>query len=144
MSPFSNSTNYNKIRGKKSLCCGGMKGFRLKPRRFYVSRLRRNFMFFFRVVRRWRNSYKKALRRLRGKLAGKSNVVAGRQDVCGDGRKVGFGYNGGSCHSSGGPMRTMAHSNSFCSEAIADCLEFIKRNSVSAEDETSSILIKQE
>lgn len=31
-------------------------------------------------------------------------------------------------------MMMMRHSNSFCSEAIADCLDFIKRNSISDAD----------
>ena len=42
--------------------------------------------------------------------------------------EVGYGFSYSSSYPSG--IRAMAHSNSFCSEAIADCLEFIKRNSV--------------
>ncbi|CAA0831222.1 Unknown protein [Striga hermonthica] len=135
--------NYDKIGRNRSLWCGGGTkgggGVRLHPRRFSVSRLRKNFIFLFGVLRRWRNSYKKALRQLRGELA-RTSRASPRKNV---NSRVGFGYSSGSNYYSGRAVRTMAHSNSFCSEAIADCLEFIKRNSVSADDETTPILLNQ-
>ncbi|KAI3451279.1 hypothetical protein Pfo_007944 [Paulownia fortunei] len=122
------TTNYDKISKK---CCG-IKGLRLNPRRFSVQRLRTNFLYLFGLFRRWKNSYRNTLRQLRRKLARRKRKKRGFVD------RIEVGY----VYSSAG-IRTMAHSNSFCSEAIADCLEFIKRNSVSVDDEIKPML-KQE
>ncbi|KAL0449602.1 UNVERIFIED_CONTAM: hypothetical protein Slati_1516600 [Sesamum latifolium] len=99
------------------------KGSSPQPRRFSVQRLRTKFLYLFGLFRRWRNS-------LRRNLQVRRKTSSNRKDV------------GGFVYSSGG-VRTMAHSNSFCSEAIADCLEFIKRNSVSIDEERKPML-KQE
>ncbi|KAK4417179.1 hypothetical protein Salat_2543500 [Sesamum alatum] len=117
------TTIYDRVSKK---CCGGIKGLRLNPRRFSVQRLRTKFLYLFGLFRRWRNS----LRLLRRNLQMRRKSSSNRKEV------------GGYVYSSGG-VRTMAHSNSFCSEAIADCLEFIKRNSVSIDDERKPML-KQE
>ncbi|KAL0343020.1 UNVERIFIED_CONTAM: hypothetical protein Sangu_1189400 [Sesamum angustifolium] len=114
-----NTANYDRVSKK---CCGGIRGLRLNPRRFSVQRLRTKFLYLFGLFRRWRNSLRKNLQ-VRRKSSSRKEV-------------------GGYVYSSGG-VRTMAHSNSFCSEAIADCLEFIKRNSVSIDDERKPML-KQE
>ncbi|KAH6803783.1 hypothetical protein C2S51_032030 [Perilla frutescens var. frutescens] len=126
-----NSTiNYDKIFKK---CCG-IKGLRLNPRRFSVQRLRTNFLYIFRVLKRWRNSYNNCLRLLRRNLVRRrtrKGGLVGRNEVS-------YGFS--SSTASYSVVRTMNHSNSFCSEAIADCLEFIKRNSVSIDDERKPML----
>ena len=41
-------------------------------------------------------------------------------------------------------VRSCVRSNSFYAEAIADCLEFIKRNSVSVDDGSESLACSRE
>ncbi|KAL1536787.1 hypothetical protein AAHA92_29378 [Salvia divinorum] len=115
------TANYNRIMSKR--CCG-IKGLRLNSRRFSVQRLRTNFFCILRVFSKWRNSCNKCLRLLRRNLVRKAGVT-------GNAPPVRFSYS---------VVRTTNHSNSFCSEAIADCLEFIKRNSVPNDDEKECML----
>lgn len=121
--------NYDKMMSKK--CCG-IKGLRLNPRRFSVQRLRTNFLYIFRVFKRWKNSYRNCLRLLRRNLVRRRRTKAGSVQTS----EAGYGFS----TSSYSVVRTMNHSNSFCSEAIADCLEFIKRNSVSIDDDRKPML----
>ncbi|PIN15259.1 hypothetical protein CDL12_12098 [Handroanthus impetiginosus] len=126
--------NYDKM-GKK--CCG-IKGLRLNPRRFSVQRLRTKFLYIFRLFRKsWRNSYRHALRLLRRNLVRRNSGGRSKERILVDRIRV-----GPYVYSSAG-IRTMTHSNSFCSEAIADCLEFIKRNSVSIDDDRKPMLEQQ-
>ncbi|KAG8383632.1 hypothetical protein BUALT_Bualt04G0034200 [Buddleja alternifolia] len=128
-----NTMNYDKISKK---CCGGIKGLRLYPRRFSVQRLRTKFLYIFGLFRRWRNSYRNALRSLRRNLRKRERE---RDYVSSSSNINGVYYN----NSNNYVYRSMTHSNSFCSEAIADCLEFIKRNSVSVDDERNPMLKQQ-
>ena len=117
----SRTANYDRMTSKR--WCG-IKGLRLNSRRFTVHRLRTNFLSILRVFNKWNNSYSKCLTLLRRILARKA----------GNAPRPRCSYYAA--------VRTMNHSNSFCSEAIADCLEFIKRNSVSNDDEKECMLMQ--
>ncbi|KAK7386578.1 hypothetical protein VNO78_26911 [Psophocarpus tetragonolobus] len=125
MAPMS----YNRVSsGKVSRCS---KGFRLNPRKLYVLRLRKKFNFFLRVFESWKLSYGEAIQLLK-------NVVC---------RKGGFKRNNSNNSSKSlvreekiksqddCRMKSCGRSNSFYAEAIADCLEFIKRTSISSMDQ---------
>lgn len=105
--------SYNRV-GRKYY---GTRGFRLTPKRLYVQRLRAKFFNFFKILMgSWRSSsssssYKSSTKGL-GKLSQRSLVA--KENA----------YR----------LRSFGRSNSFYSEAIEDCLEFIKRSSVSLED----------
>ncbi|GMI86224.1 hypothetical protein HRI_002291700 [Hibiscus trionum] len=118
--------------------CRRTKGLRLNIhcRRFSVQGLRARFLYFFNQIRRLR-SYFRFLFRKMGMNGSGRNVMAVR-------------------NSSGGGWRCrrslvmpnevplpdtcrLRHSNSFYSEAISDCLEFIKRSSVSDDDQTKPL-----
>ncbi|KAL8246742.1 hypothetical protein R6Q59_007958 [Mikania micrantha] len=100
------------------------KGFRLQSKRFCVRRLRAKLFSFFRtLVRTW----KSRLYRMRSTMtcskpsdpgSSRRNLVvktqSARFDVC--------------------RLKSFTRTNSFYSEAIADCLEFIKRSSVNLDD----------
>ncbi|KAB5534866.1 hypothetical protein DKX38_017952 [Salix brachista] len=122
--------NYTKV-GKRSLRRHGAsstRGFRLKyPRRFSVQRLRARFFYLFRVFRRWRSSYGRAVQYLKRGMGRNSSII----DRCGSSER-GFMMDSTRCHYMGKlddqcRFRSFGRSNSFYSEAIADCLEFIKR-----------------
>ncbi|KAI3665231.1 hypothetical protein L6452_43855 [Arctium lappa] len=107
--------NYNRV-GRKY---NATKGFRLTSKRFSVQRLRAKFFNFFKILMGpWRSnpssssSYEKSTT----KGVGKSNQ---RRFVAKEN-----GYR----------LRSFGRSNSFYSEAIEDCLEFIRRSSVSLDD----------
>lgn len=112
----------------------GTKGFRLNSKRFSVQRLRAKFFNFFRILMRtWRSSsYSKrttmscsnlSYGSSRRDFVAKEN--ASRVDVC--------------------RLKSFTRSNSFYSEAIEDCLEFIKRSSVSLDEKPETcIMIKIE
>lgn len=117
-------TSYNRVcSGKGSSCHGKCRGFRLNLRRLYVLRLRKRFNFFLRLFDMWKVSYaealhvlKKVFRRKGGfKRNNSNNSKKGHADNC---RVTSYGRN-----------------NSFYAEAIADCLEFIKRTSISSMDQ---------
>lgn len=118
---------YSKVRKR----CHG--GFRLKyPRRFSVQRLRERFVHLFRLLSRWKSSYGHVVQSLR-KGKGRNGSIIRR-----DGRsskrslvmEVTSSPNLGTVDCR---LRSFRRSNSFYSEAIADCLEFIKRSSISVE-----------
>nr|DAD41894.1 TPA_asm: hypothetical protein HUJ06_016217 [Nelumbo nucifera] len=101
-----------------------MKGFRLNARRFSVCRLRTRLWYLFGVLSRWKSSYGQALESLkkgissssssrRGLAMGGENLISRHRDC---------------------KLRSFGRSNSFYSEAIADCLEFIKRTSISVDE----------
>ncbi|KAK6922137.1 hypothetical protein RJ641_012644 [Dillenia turbinata] len=112
---------------------GGGGGFRLNTRRFSIHRLRAKVLFLFKILNKWRSSCGRD-----SKLQKRSVVVPG--------------VHGGYKRSSSGKRslisteekknkgrvdygsRTYGRSNSFYAEAIADCLEFIKRTSISVDD----------
>ncbi|KAL8047041.1 hypothetical protein ABFX02_08G212600 [Erythranthe guttata] len=126
--------NYEKTSKR---CCGGIK---LNPRRFCVQRLRTNFMNIVRVLRRWKNYYKNGVRKLITR-----NLGTRKKERIDDVEFVYYNYYYYSKNNNNNNKRRVAimeHSNSFSSEAIADCLEFIKRNSVSVDDDTNPMLIQ--
>ncbi|KAL1569707.1 hypothetical protein AAHA92_01151 [Salvia divinorum] len=134
MSDHQNSRkNYDKMMSKR--CCG-IKGLRLNSRRFSVQRLRTNFLSIVRVFNKWKNSYNKCLRLLRRNLVRRRRNKPGST---GTERVSGCRFSSSSA-AAYTVVRTMNHSNSFCSEAIADCLEFIKRNSISIDDDRNPML----
>ncbi|KAK1439266.1 hypothetical protein QVD17_05082 [Tagetes erecta] len=93
------------------------RGFRLNSKRFYVQRLRAKFFNFFKILMgSWRSgsSYEKNPTRVSGKTSQRRLVA--QENV----------YR----------LRSFGRSNSFYSEAIEDCLEFIRRSSVSLEDKS--------
>ncbi|CAI9753293.1 unnamed protein product [Fraxinus pennsylvanica] len=53
--------------------CYGAKGFRMNSRRFSVGRIRRKFLYLFRLLGRWKCSYSNALRSL------KRNIITRRR-----------------------------------------------------------------
>ncbi|KAL2499153.1 Uncharacterized protein Adt_24703 [Abeliophyllum distichum] len=113
--------------------CYGVKGFRINSRRCSVGRIRRKFMYLFRLLGRWKCSYSNALSSL------KRNIITRRRrrrNYNKDGNihmELPYAYAYSSDHHQY-RFRSLAHSNSFCSEAIADCLDFIKRNSISMDE----------
>ncbi|XAR73653.1 hypothetical protein NMG60_11007694 [Bertholletia excelsa] len=109
------SPEFGRRWGRRRMC------FRLNPRRVWVRSLRARFFYLLGIFRRWRTaSYSRALEAVKEGLAGSGSSSSAS-------RKEGFG--GAQCR-----LRSCGYSSPFYSEAIADCLEFIKRSSVSVED----------
>ncbi|ESW28261.1 hypothetical protein PHAVU_003G272000 [Phaseolus vulgaris] len=103
--------------GNASRC----RGFRLNPRKLYVLRLRKRFNFFLRVFQSCKLSYGEAIQVL-------------KKVFC---RKGGFKRNNtNNLVREDCKMGSCGRSNSFYAEAIADCLEFIKRTSTSSMDQS--------
>lgn len=115
------------------------RGFKLNPRKFYVLRLRRRLrFFFFSLFHKCSISYSQAIRLLRRVFLKKTwssrnnnyyrnSLAKEEQERI---RKLGGG---------GGRVFYARSNSSFYSEAIADCLEFIKRTSVSMDDQSHHI-----
>ncbi|KAG0534425.1 hypothetical protein BDA96_04G279400 [Sorghum bicolor] len=116
---------------------GAARGFRLCPRnRFSVRRLRAELLTFLGLVGRYVRLLVRKLSTTRGGGGGGNGGCArsGSRRVLvvtgGTGRDKAPVAAAGSRK----PAPFIARSNSFYSQAIADCLEFIKRNSVPVED----------
>ncbi|CAD6242678.1 unnamed protein product [Miscanthus lutarioriparius] len=109
----------------------GARGFRLCPRnRFSVRRLRAELLTFLGLVGRYVRLLVRKLSTTRGGSGGCARTGSRRfLVVTGAGRDK-----APAAAASGKPAPFIARSNSFHSQAIADCLEFIKRNSVPVED----------
>ncbi|RAL46439.1 hypothetical protein DM860_004718 [Cuscuta australis] len=108
----------------------GCRGFRLKLRRFCVGRIRARFVVgLFKLLGRWKTSYSHALRSLKRRVMWISRTL----------NRVLYRRRSGRAGGGGDHLRPMlksyGRSNSLYSEAIADCLDFIKRNSVSVVEE---------
>ncbi|PWA45849.1 hypothetical protein CTI12_AA501440 [Artemisia annua] len=103
------------------------KGFRLNSKRFSVHRLRVKFFKFFKMlIRIWRSRWHgKRLTMSFSKLSDRSS----RRDLVAK-------ENVAICR-----LTSLSRSNSFYSEAIADCLEFIKRSSASSDDMPETYII---
>ncbi|CAN6563538.1 unnamed protein product [Malus baccata var. baccata] len=133
--------SYNRFRNSRP-----HRGFRVNPRRFSVSRLlRARFVCLFKFLR---CSYGQALQCLRKSMGrncpgtsspgtnyGPSNIkrnsrTSSRRSLVSKEMKQNKGRSGSAdfCR-----LRSFGRSNSFYAEAIADCLEFIKRSSVSVD-----------
>lgn len=128
-------------------CCGITRGFKLNSRRFSVQRLRAKFLYLCRLFSRsWRSSYRHALRLVKKNFNDKKdssdqsyggsckrNLVSEHADCAMYGNnKSNYEYR----------LKSYGRSNSFYAEAIADCLDFIKRNSLSMEEKP--VLISHE
>ncbi|KVI03018.1 hypothetical protein Ccrd_018689 [Cynara cardunculus var. scolymus] len=112
--------NYNRV-GRKYYAT---RGFRLTSKRFSVQRLRAKFFNFFKILMgSWKSNsssssssssspYEKSTTKGVGKSSQKRFVA--KENGC--------------------RIRSFGRSNSFYSEAIEDCLEFIRRSSVSLDD----------
>jgi hypothetical protein len=115
------------------------RGFRLKyPRRFSVQRFRARFFCLFRFLSRWRSSYGQAVQYLKRGMGRDSGIKR-----CGSSKRVLVMDATSTCHymekgDEHYSFRSFGRSNSFYSEAIADCLEFIKRSSISVEQKQVS------
>jgi hypothetical protein len=110
---------------------GSNKGFRLNPRKFYVLRLRKRFNIFLRFFNNWKLSYGDALQMLKRVFCRKSGFKrnnSSRRSLVKDEEIKGQDQNWKIRSSYG-------RSNSFYAEAIEDCLEFIKRTSISSKDQ---------
>lgn len=123
--------------------CHGLRGFRVNPRRFSVQRLRSKFFFLLKIFNNWRSSYGNALRSMKRNMApvrrksrdSKRNLVKmdannyHHHDNIHTSSSSHQGHDRNYCR-----LRHYGRSNSFYSEAIADCLDFIKRNSLSVDE----------
>lgn len=124
-------------------CCGFTRGFRLNSRRFSVQRLRAKFLYLCRLfTRSWRSSYRHALRLLKKNSSDESyggsckrNLVSEHADysMYGNSKNNYCDYR----------LKSYGRSNSFYAEAIADCLDFIKRNSLSMEEKPVLVISHQ-
>lgn len=138
--------------GRRGHGSSGSRGFKVSSRRFSVRKLRAKFVCLLRALSRWRYRYGRALRAFKRSICCretsgdsacssscsstssslKRNSSSRRNLVKGDAGRCTYYYNSGvseSCR-----MPSFARSNSVYSEAIADCLEFIKRSSVSVDE----------
>nr|DAD46470.1 TPA_asm: hypothetical protein HUJ06_016407 [Nelumbo nucifera] len=102
------------------------KGFRVNSRRFSVYRLRTRFLYLVGImITGWKASYGQAVASIKKSISS-----------CGRGRSFGH-HRYPAVDSKLGSSSSYSYgrsSNSFYSEAIADCLEFIKRTSISVDE----------
>lgn len=116
--------SYDKVTRRSS---HGKRCFKLKyPRRFSVYRLRAKIFCLFDFFSRWRSSYGEALESLK---KGLTRCSSSRRESGCRRNLVLPDTSRAECR-----LRSFGRSNSFYSEAIADCLEFIKRSSVSGDE----------
>ncbi|KAK4710070.1 hypothetical protein R3W88_004583 [Solanum pinnatisectum] len=113
--------SYHRVRKNSH---GIMRGFKLNSRKFSVQRLRVKLLGVFSVLSRsWRSSYGTIIRLLKKK----KNVYCTNKVK----KQVDYGMHGGR---NDYKLKCYSRTNSFYAEAIKDCLDFIKRNSVSLEE----------
>uniref|UniRef100_A0A7C9A1R0 Uncharacterized protein n=1 Tax=Opuntia streptacantha TaxID=393608 RepID=A0A7C9A1R0_OPUST len=125
MSNTNHMGGYKRVIGA-TRCGNGLRGFRLNMRKLSIHKLRVKFLHLFRVLNRWKRSYERAIRSLRKGITYRRSSSRTSQSrlIATSGREERFIKP--ECR-----LRSLARTNSFYSEAIADCLEFIKRNSLS-------------
>ncbi|CAO2047750.1 unnamed protein product [Urochloa humidicola] len=131
----SSQESYVRLQGRRWRRAGATRGFRLCPRtnRFSVRRLRAELLTFIGIVGRY-------VRHLVRRLSNTSRSGGGGGGGNGCGRSgsrrvlVGVGKDAAADKAPRRAAAPFVRSNSFYSQAIADCLEFIKRNSVPVED----------
>lgn len=117
-------SNYQRVRKNGH---GIMRGFQLNPRKFSVQRLRVKLLGVLSVFSRsWQSSYGNIVRLLKKKK--KKNISNCTNKVK---KQVDYGMYGGR---NDYKLKTYSRTNSFYAEAIKDCLDFIKRNSLSLEE----------
>ncbi|KAL4313856.1 hypothetical protein S245_015122 [Arachis hypogaea] len=124
----SSSSSSSSSASSTSSCHGKCRVFRLNLRRVYYLRLRKRFNFFLRIFDKLTKlSYSEALKILKKVFQ----------------RRRSGGFKRNNSNSSRDSLVVMkghvapsyVRNNSFYAEAIADCLEFIKRTSVSSMDD---------
>ncbi|KAI8020231.1 hypothetical protein LOK49_LG04G01399 [Camellia lanceoleosa] len=116
---------YNKVGNRSSTT--GKRCFRLNPKRFSVQRLRAKFLYVFRIFSKWRCLYGHDLESIKkGVIKRSSNS---RKESSSKRNLVTPNVSRADYR-----LRSFGRSNSFYSEAIADCLEFIKRTSISVDE----------
>ncbi|TVU28242.1 hypothetical protein EJB05_19752, partial [Eragrostis curvula] len=107
------------------------RGFRLCPRnRFSVRRLRAELLTFLGLVGRYVRILVRRLSKRSGGGSSSCGRSGSRRVLVGAGKDAAANHKASPRRAPSQFMRT----NSFYSQAIADCLEFIKRNSVPVED----------
>lgn len=104
-----------------------IKGFRVNSCRLSIHRLHVRFLDFIKLLRKWKSSYGKALKTL------KKGIRSSRKRPSAD-----DGSRRGLVGRPDHKLKSYRHSNSFYAEAIADCLEFIKRSAVAIDDDDGS------
>lgn len=115
------------------------RGFRLKPRKLSVQRLRSRLWSLFRSLRRLRSSCGWALRLLWRRRRPRRRIERSSSSGNSSRRRMILGaveepyVVRPSCR-----YGSLDRSNSFYAEAIADCLDFIRRSSVSTDQSSSS------
>jgi hypothetical protein len=127
----SSSSSSGKGSSSSSSCHGKCRGFRLNLTRLYFSRLRKRVNFFIRIFDKLKLSHAQAFQLLKKVFCRKSgfkrnNSNSSRNGLMKDERIK----SQGDCRFS-----SYGRNNSFYAEAIADCLEFIKRTSISSMDQ---------
>ncbi|KAK8574542.1 hypothetical protein V6N12_062232 [Hibiscus sabdariffa] len=118
-----NMMGYSRV-AKRSCRRGRTKGLRLNIlcRRFWVQGLRARFLYLFNQIRRLRSYFRSLFRKMGTRGSGRRRSLVMPNEVP-------WAH---SCR-----LRSpLGRSNSFYSEAISDCLEFIKRSSVSHHPQT--------
>ncbi|OWM66511.1 hypothetical protein CDL15_Pgr013728 [Punica granatum] len=140
---------YNRVAGPykrssssaSSSSSSSCRGFKIKPRKFSVQRLRSRVLSLFKVLRRFRSSCARALRllcsrrrqrRLRSRIE-RSNSMGSNSS-----RRRMIGVEEPYVVRPSCRYGSFERSNSFYAEAIADCLDFIRRSSVSTDQSSSS------
>ncbi|KAL2348724.1 hypothetical protein Fmac_002724 [Flemingia macrophylla] len=122
--------SYNRVSsGRGSSYHGKCRGFRLNLRRLYFLRLRKRFTFLLRLFDRCKLSYSQALQLLKKVFKRKSGFKRNYSNSSRSGLMRG---EKGQCDYR---VSSYGRNNSFYAEAIADCLEFIKRTSISSMDQ---------
>lgn len=117
----------------------------MNSRRFSVQRLRSKFMYFFRLLSRCKHGYGRALQALKRGICMENQRHGSlkRNSSCSSTRSLvmerSHVSNNGKCDYR---YQSFSRSNSFYAEAIADCLEFIKRTSISDDQNDLSVSIK--
>lgn len=122
--------SYKRVVGGKRSHGSGGRVFRLNSRKFSVQGLRTRFFCLFRLLSRLKASYGRAVRLLKKGMRGKNGMMMmmRRNNSSGSRRNLVVIKEVPATR-----LRSFTRSNSFYAEAIADCLEFIKRSSFSVE-----------
>lgn len=122
-------TGYKRVVFGATRCSNGLRGFRVNIRKLSIQRLRVRFMKLFKVFFKWRKSYERAVKSLRKGISGgrykSTHNHSQTRLISAHDNKI---------KPDNTRLRSLGRTNSFYSEAIADCLEFIKRNSLSVDD----------
>ncbi|KAK9670502.1 hypothetical protein RND81_13G205500 [Saponaria officinalis] len=112
--------------------CNGFRGIRLNIRKISIHRLRVRFRLIFKMLYKWRSSYERAMKSIKKGICGKRSLRKNSKSrlILQEGVTINK-----QCR-----LKSLTRTNSFYTEAINDCLEFIKRNSVSLDDPHDHII----